>query len=123
MLSPVSIEGIQACMVGVSNAPNKDNKRSNILITIKAFCSDKKIATPKTEIPVKLSKAIIIYFRLIRSARIPPRGDIKIVGMVAIDTIPAKIAVEPLNSNIYIDKASFKIKFPNREILVPKQEG
>ena len=38
-----------------------------------------------------------------------PKGDNKIVGIVATDNIPANIAADPVTSNTYIDKASLKI--------------
>ncbi len=120
MLSPVSIVGIHACTLGVSNAPKIDNITSNTLITVRAFLSDKKSAAHRTDNPDNASNATIIFLLFARSERIPPNGDSKIVGIVAIDNIPANIVAEPVTSNTYMDKASFKIKLPNKEVTCPK---
>ena len=101
--------GIQACTVGVSNAPRIDSIISKIPIVVTALFSDKKIAVHKTDIPVKVSNATMMFLLFARSARIPPNGDNKIVGIIAIDNIPAKIVAEPVSSNTYIDNASLKI--------------
>jgi hypothetical protein len=42
------------------------------------------------------------------------------VGTVARDNIPAKAAAEPVTSSTYMDRASFKIKFPNKDVSCPR---
>jgi len=42
------------------------------------------------------------------------------VGMVAIDKRPAKIAAEPVMSSTYRERASLRIPFPMRELICPK---
>jgi hypothetical protein len=86
------------------------------LITTIPFFSDKRSVVPKTEIPVKVSNATIIFRLFALSARIPPNGERRIVGIVATDKMPANIAAEPVTSSTYIDNASFKIKFPNKDV-------
>ena len=67
---------------------------------------DKSTAAPVTQIPVRASKASIIFLLSARSARMPPRGDNRIAGTVATDRIPANTAAEPVSSNTYMDSAN-----------------
>ena len=119
MLSPVNIDGIQACTVGVSNAASMDNITNNILIVIMSLYSDNIIVASKTKIPVNTSNKTIIFLLFTLSAMIPPKGDNKIVGIVAIDNISANIEADFVFSNTYIESASFSIKLPNNEVACP----
>jgi hypothetical protein len=56
-----------------------------------------------------MSNATMIFLRSALSARIPPMGDKRIVGIVAIDKIPANTAAEPVTSNTYMDSARRRI--------------
>ena len=70
--------------------------------------------------PVNASNATIIFRLFALSARMPPKGDKIMVGIVAADKIPANIVAEPVTSSTYMDKASFNIKLPNKEVSCPK---
>lgn len=120
MLSPCSIVGIHTCTVGVSNAPKTESTTSSTLITVNALLSDKRSVAHKTDIPVNPSSPTIILRLSALSARIPPNGERTIVGIMAIDNIPANIAAEPVTSSTYMDNASFKMKFPNNDVNCPK---
>ncbi len=63
-----------------------------MLIITMSFFADKRSVVLKTEMPVKVSNAIIIFLLFARSARIPPNGERIIVGVVAMDRIPANMA-------------------------------
>lgn len=60
------------------------------------FCSVNNKAAHSTNIPDKVSKATIIFFLFALSARIPPKGESRIVGIVAIDKILTNIVADPL---------------------------
>ena len=112
--------GIHACTVGVSKAPRIESMIRSMLIITMSFFADKRSVVLKTEMPVKVSNATIIFRLFARSARIPPNGERIIVGIVAMDRIPANMAAEPVISSTYIDNESFKIKFPNKDVSCPK---
>ena len=84
--------------------------------------SDRNSAAHKTDTPVNASNATIIFRLSALSARIPPSGDKRMVGMVAADNIPANMAAEPVASSTYVDSANFNIKFPNNEVSCPKNK-
>ncbi len=111
---------MQACTVGVSNAPRIDKSTSRTPMTPNAFCvdigADRKSTAHRTKIPDSASNATITFLLSALSARIPPKGDRIIVGTIATDNMPAKTAAEPVASKTYIERASFKIKFPNKEL-------
>jgi len=79
------------------------------LITTTALSPDKKTAAHRTDIPVSVSSATMIFLRSALSARIPPTGDKRIVGIVAMDKMPANTAAEPVTSNTYMDNARRRI--------------
>ena len=91
-----------------------------MLITAMALLSDRNSAAHKTDTPVNASNVTIIFRLSALSAKMPPRGDKRMVGIVAADNIPANIAAEPVISSTYMDNASFNIKFPNSEVSCPK---
>lgn len=73
-------------------------------------------------IPDKKSNVAMIFLRFARSARIPPNGDSRIVGINAKANSPAKIDAEPVNPKIYTDKANLRIVFANKELICPKKK-
>ena len=85
-----------------------------------ALFSEMNSAAHKTDTPVNTSNATITFRLSALSAKMPPSGDKRIVGIVAADNIPANIAAEPVTSSTYMDSASFNIKFPNNEVSCPK---
>ncbi len=74
-----------------------------------AFPPDRRAAAHSTAVPVNASSATMTLRLSARSARMPPRGDSRIVGMVAADRIPANTAAEPVTSSTYMDRANLKI--------------
>ena len=93
---------------------------SSVAITARALPSDRNIAAHETDMPASASRATIIFRLLALSARMPPSGDRRMAGIVATDNIPANMAAEPVASSIYMDKASFSIKFPNKDVSCPR---
>ena len=59
--------------------------------------------------PDKVSKATMIFFLFALSARMPPKGESRMVGIVAKDRILANTVAEPVASSTYIDNANFII--------------
>ena len=59
-------------------------------------------------------------FRLARSARMPPKGERRMVGAMASARIVAKTVAEPVSSRTNMERANFRVLFPSRELACPK---
>ena len=53
------------------------------------------------------------------SARIPPRGENKMEGIIEAVRNPAYTAADPVFSRTYMDMAKSRIPFPRRELACP----
>ena len=107
IFSPESICGIQACTAGDSKAPSTDRTISSAPITIRSFPHSMAKPAAKTASPERRSRATMTFRRFALSARIPPKGDSKIVGSMESASIPAKTEAEPVRSSTYMDRANF----------------
>ena len=62
-----------------------------------------------TDSPESASSATMILRRFARSARIPPKGDSRIVGSMDSASSPAKTDADPVCSSTYMDRANFNV--------------
>ncbi len=120
MLSPESIEGMQACTVGVSKAPRTERKTKSWTTGKMESLRERVKAVSRTAKPVRASSRTIRFRRSIRSARKPPRGESRMVGTTATESTPPKRAAEPVRSRMYIERAKRRMELPKRELACPK---
>ena len=107
--SPSSIWGTQACTVGDSKAPSTDSATSSPAVTGSPPAPGNSSAAASTQPPESPSSATMMARRSARSARMPPKGESRMVGSIARASSPAKTAAEPVCSRMYMEMANFSV--------------
>ena len=68
---------------------------------------------------VEKSSVTIIFLRLTLSARIPPNGESRMVGIMETARIPPNTAADPVLSSTNKERENLKMEFPNKDIIWP----
>ena len=81
--------------------------RSNPM-TVSDFTDGSRKLADSTQRPESISSATMIFLRSARSARMPPKGENRIMGSIETAVIPANTDADPVCSRMYMDRANFK---------------
>ena len=105
--------------MGDSNAPKMERATNSAPTTSILSPRESSRQASSTASPERLSKATMMDFRLARSARMPPKGERRMVGAMASARIVAKTVADPVSSRTNMERANFRVLFPSRELACP----